>query len=178
MRLALLSCLLMAVVSLPADVSRCGCDPTQPATMEARECGLCREAEKASADVFFLKDNNPRKLNRWLALPRFHVKGGHRLDDLTEAQRTELWTAAIAKAKELWGDDWGLAYNGEKVRTQCHTHIHMGKLLKGIETDRFITVKGPAEIPCPGGEGLWVHAVPGGLHVHTGEQITETVLLR
>jgi hypothetical protein len=50
---------------------------TAPATSSAesmakRECGLCREAEKQPQDtpVFFLKDINPNKPNRWLALPR------------------------------------------------------------------------------------------------------------
>ena len=33
----------------------------------------------------------------------------------------------------MWGDEWGVAYNGERVRTQCHMHLHIGKLLHGIE---------------------------------------------
>ena len=105
---------------------------------------------------------------------------GSRLDTMSEADRTALWTAAIAKAKEMWGDKWGLAYNGNASRTQCHAHIHIGKLLDGIETDNFVVVAGPAQIPVPrDGMGLWVHPVEGGkLHVHLGEQICETVLLR
>jgi hypothetical protein len=40
-------------------------------------------------------------------------------------------------------------------------------------------VSGPAEIPVPeDGGGIWVHPDAGKLHVHLGEQITETVLLR
>ena len=165
-------------VCLKADVAGCGCDPAKPETMTARECGLCREADKATDAVFFLKDSNPRKPNRWLALPKSHWKGGHGLEDLTAAERTALWTAAIKKAQALWGEDWGIAYNGDRVRTQCHAHIHLGKLLKGIETQNFIVVKDPAQIPAPKGEGLWVHPAGHGLHVHLGEQITETVLLR
>jgi hypothetical protein len=158
----------------------CDCDPARPETMTARQCGLCREAEKQPADVevFFLKDINPRKPNRWLALPRKHGSGLHHLHDLSEHDRTVLWTAAIQKARELWGDEWGLAYNGEKVRTQCHTHIHIGKLIQGIETDNFIVVNGPADIPAPPGEGLWIHPVGGKYHVHLGEQTVETTLLR
>jgi hypothetical protein len=78
----------------------------------------------------------------------------------------------------LWGDDWGLAYNGEKVRTQCHTHIHIGKLIKGLETTNYIVVSKPSEIPAKTGEGIWVHPAGVKLHVHLGEQTTETVLLR
>jgi hypothetical protein len=165
-----------------ADVSRCACDVSNPATLAGRECGLCKEAESQPADVpvFFLKDNNPRKPNRWLALPRFHGKGGHALSEMTPDQRTALWAAAIGKAREVWGDRWGLAYNGDIARTQCHAHIHIGKLLEGIETDNFVVVSDVSQIPAPiDGTGLWLHPAPGGkLHVHLGEQVCETVLLR
>jgi hypothetical protein len=164
------------------DITRCACDLSNPETMGARECGLCKEAEKQPPDVtvFFLKDNNPRKPNRWLALPRFHGKGGHPFSEMTVEQRTLLWTAAIGKAKEVWTDQWGIAYNGDLSRTQCHAHVHIGKLLEGIETENFVVVNGPAQIPVPtDGTGLWVHPIPGGkLHVHLSEQICETVLLR
>jgi diadenosine tetraphosphate (Ap4A) HIT family hydrolase len=146
--------------------------------MEARQCGLCREAEKQPTDqpVFFLKDINPAKPHRWLALPRSHA---HSFAALSPAERTELWAGAIAKAKELFNDDsWGLATNGRAVVTQCHTHIHIGKLLAGIETDNFVTVSKPEEIPVPENEGFWIHPAGGKLHVHRGEQVTETVLLR
>lgn len=159
----------------------CDCDPARPATLETRPCSLCREAEKQPADipVFFLKDINPRKPNRWLALPRKHYNGRHHLSEMPAAERAVLWRAAIAKAMELCGDDWGLAYNGEKVRTQCHTHIHIGKLLQGVEEGRFVVVRDASKIPAPPGEGLWVHPIAGGrMHVHLGEQATETVLLR
>jgi hypothetical protein len=164
------------------DVTHCACDVSKPETLAGRECGLCKEAEMHPPDtaIFFLKDNNPRKPNRWLALPRFHTQGGHGLAGMTPEQRTELWTAAIAKGKEVWGDKWGIAYNGDLARTQCHGHVHIGKLLEGIETDNFIVVDGPAQIPAPkDGTGLWVHPMAGGkLHVHLNEQVCETVLLR
>ena len=162
--------------------AECNCNPAKPETMVERQCSLCREAEKQPPDVvwFYLKDNNPRKPNRWLVLSRQHGSGLHHLHELPKPLRTELWKAAIAKGQELWGDEWGLAYNGEKVRTQCHTHIHIGKLLHGIETENVITVRGPEDIPAPPGEGLWIHPVGrnGRLHVHLGEQTTETTLLR
>jgi hypothetical protein len=164
-----------------ADVTGCACDAAHPETLEARECALCREAEAQPAQpaIFFLKDANPRKSNRTLALPRFHGKAQHSLADMTPEQRTMLWSAAIEKAKSLWGGDWGLAVNGDMARTQCHAHIHIGKLLEGVETSRFVAVDGPSQIPVPeDGTGLWVHPESGKLHVHVAEQITETVLLR
>ena len=157
----------------------CACDPANPESMKVRPCSLCNEAEKhASEEIFFLKDINPRKPNRWLVLPRMHGTGQHHLYDLPPKLRTRLWEAAIARAKELWGDEWGLAYNGEKVRTQCHTHIHIGKLLKGVERDNFIVVSGASKIPAPKEGGVWVHPHGKRLHVHLGEQTCETVLLR
>jgi hypothetical protein len=165
-----------------ADIADCACDPKKPETMERRECGLCREAEKQPAGpaVFFLKDINPRKPNRWLALPRSHGKTpAHALAEMTPAERTELWTAAIEKARSLFGDQWGVALNGDYSRTQCHMHVHVGKLLEGLETEDVKVVDGPADIPLPAdGDGLWIHQHGGKLHVHFGEQITETVLLR
>jgi CDP-diacylglycerol pyrophosphatase len=165
--------LLLAVV--------CDCDPSSSEKMAARQCGLCREAEKqpAGADVFFLKDINPRKPGRWLALPRKHIAQHHSMAEMTPAERAALWTAAIAKGKELFGGEWALAINGDLARTQCHTHIHIGRLVPGVEIDGYIVVNSPAEIPQPtDGTGLWVHPAGNQLHVHTGEQITEAVLLR
>lgn len=176
--------LLLAVIAIPlAADTKCDCDPSQPETMKARQCSLCVEAEKRPPDqiVFFLKDANPRKANRLLALPRAHSMGIHRMADLPPATQVELWTAAIAKARELFPKgDWGVAYNGDHVRTQCHVHVHIGRLLPGIETSNFVVVDGPAGIPAPAdSSGYWVHPIEGGkLHVHKGEQINETVLLR
>jgi CDP-diacylglycerol pyrophosphatase len=182
MRIHLVAVLsLLASGLLRADVRGCACDAAKPETMQARECGLCREAEKQPGDkpFFFLKDINPRKPNRWLVLPRHHGNGPHALADMSQAERTEFWTIAIARARELWGDNWGLAINGDESRTQCHIHIHIGKLLEGIETRNILVVDGPAQIPVPkDGSGLWVHPDKGKLHVHLGEQITETVLMR
>lgn len=177
--------LLSCFVLFPAlaDVSGCACDPARPESMKGRPCSLCAEAEKhpAGAEFFFLKDNNPRKPNRWLLLPRSHAHDGPAtLAGMTAAQRTRLWRAAIARARELWGDGWGIAYNGDKVRTQCHGHIHLGKLLQGVELDRdFIVISRPEQIPVPkDGTGLWIHPAGNRLHVHLGEQTCETVLLR
>ena len=169
--------LVLALV-LRGDVRECRCDVANAESMAAKECALCREAEKQPADVavFFLKDINPRKPNRWLALPRAHV---HELWNMSPAARLVLWNATIEKAKSLWGDQWGLAVNGDERRTQCHAHIHIGKLMPDAETPNFVVVDGPADIPIPtDGTGFWVHPVAGKLHVHSGEQVTEFVLMR
>jgi hypothetical protein len=178
-RLSVFALLFLAGCGIAA-ATDCTCDLKVPESMLARQCGLCREAELQPAEtkIFFLKDVSPRKPNRWLALPRSHGTANHELHDMSPAERTALWTAAIAKAKSVWGNDWGLAYNGIKVRTQCHTHIHIGKLLAGIETSHFIVVSNPSEIQAPAGEGIWVHPSGSRLHVHLGEQATETVLFR
>jgi hypothetical protein len=175
--------LLAALAVLPAlgQVRNCDCDLARPETLAARDCGLCREAEKQTPDteIFFLKDINPRKPNRLLALPRKHGPGTHSLAAMTPDERTRLWTAAIEKASSLWGTQWALAVNGDDVRTQCHAHIHIGKLIDGLETATLVEVRSAAEIPVPDdGSGLWVHPEGSRLHVHLREQLTETVLLR
>lgn len=183
-RLSLFAALLIAgaAITAPAVAApiECACDTGNPASMAVRQCGLCKQAEAQPADakIFFLKDTNPRKPNRWLVLPRPHGAANHELNEMSAADRTALWTAAIGKAKELWGPEWGVAYNGVQVRTQCHAHIHIGKLLKGIETGKFIVVAKPSQIPARSGEGLWIHPSGTRMHVHLGEQTTETVLLR
>lgn len=157
----------------------CPCNPHDPDTLKQRQCSLCEQVEKDPADlVVFVRDTNPRKADRWLALPHEHSPGLHRMDALSASARAQLWAAAIAKAKELWGDQWGVAYNAEKFHTQCHVHVHIGKLLDGVEWGEFIVVDTPDQIPLPGEDGLWIHPVNGKLHVHIGEQVTENVLLR
>jgi len=170
----------------------CPCDAKEPATLKERQCALCAEAEKqpAGSVFFFVKDTNPLKPDRWLTLSRQHstgitipltngiTVGPHQISALPAATRAEVWRAAFAKAKELWGDQWGVAYNAEKLHTQCHVHIHIGKLIDGVEWGEFKVVNGPEEIPLPGTGGLWIHPVDGKLHVHLEPGETENVLLR
>jgi diadenosine tetraphosphate (Ap4A) HIT family hydrolase len=170
------------LANVQADVRNCQCDTTSmPAMLAHRECSLCIEADKQPAyiEVFFLKDHNPTKPNRILVLPRVHAPGSHPLSSLSADTRHVLWAAAITKAQETWGDAWAIAYNGEERRTQCHTHLHIGKLLPGQETPGFKVVEHASEIPAPAaGTGLWIHPVDGKLHVHLGQQVNETVLMR
>lgn len=169
---------LFAATALQADIVSCSCDPTHPETLKARECGLCREAEKqpASTVIFVLKDINPTKPGRWLILPRQHERS---IEQLPAEIRAQLWARAITEAKARFGDDWGIAYNAPSVQTQCHVHLHIGRLIPGVETNNFITVTKIEDIPPPPpGEGIWVHPQGNLFHVHGGEQITETVLVR
>jgi hypothetical protein len=160
--------------------TQCSCDASIPDTLNARQCSLTKVTEEQPRDalIFFLPDANPKKPNRLLALPRQQSTGMQRIADLTPEIRVALWNQAIDKAKEKWGDRWGIAYNGDNVRTQCHVHIHIGRLIEGVEAGEFVVVDGPGQIPTPGKDGYWIHPVNGKLHVHTGEQICETVLLR
>jgi diadenosine tetraphosphate (Ap4A) HIT family hydrolase len=171
---------LLAVVAAPADISKCACDPARPETMKARECSLCGEAEKQppDAEFFVLKDINPRKPNRWLVLPRAHGAAGHDLHELDPATRTRYWKRAIEEAQARFGDGWGIAYNGWRVRTQCHTHLHIGRWLPAAENGNFKFIRRVEDIPAPEDGGVLVHPVKGGFHVHTGENIMETALLR
>jgi hypothetical protein len=165
--------------------------------MEARQCSLCREAEKQPPGglLFFLKDNNPRKPNRWLVLPRAHAPGMHDVADLKPKQRAEFWRATVEKARAMWGDEWGLAVNGDGVRTQCHGHVHIGKLLERAAKEDVLlnaegavvpgnapkVVNGAAKIPTPeAGEAMWIHPHGEKLHVHLEDRgrATEFVLMR
>jgi diadenosine tetraphosphate (Ap4A) HIT family hydrolase len=175
--------LLLCALGLPAaELDRCACDISHAEAMVAHDCSLCREAEKqpAAAPLFFLKDNSPLKPHQWLILPRSHVSDGRLpLSKLSADERTAFWTAAIARARDMFGERWALALNGDETRTQCHTHVHLGRLLEGVEHGRPLVIASPADIPVPGdGSGLWIHAAGGKLHVHQGEQGTEGVLER
>jgi hypothetical protein len=176
---------LLAAAGAWAQAVACLCDHADAATLESRPCSLCQEAEKHSRPpgdgpaVFFLKDSNPRKPNRTLALPVKHGKGQQDLGDLSPEERLILWKAAMAKAQELWPGAWGLAVNSSTVRTQCHIHIHIGKLIEGVDEATAVTVSGPEQFPVPPpGLGLWIHPVPEGYHVHVDRETAEPVLMR
>ena len=164
-----------------ADVRECSCDLAEPATAQVRACSLCLEAAKhpPSERIIVLRDNDPAKPNRWLVVPRAVFDGANPLVRMSDAERLELWSTAIAKAKEVWGDAWGIAMNGDIARRQCHAHIHVGKLLDGKEDDNGFYVDGAAQLPAiADGTGLWFHPVNGKLHVHKGDQATELVLMK
>jgi hypothetical protein len=173
--LVLIPVLLLAFV---ADIRGCVCDPAHPDTMQGRECGLTEAAVKDldSAPVFFVKDANPTKPNRWLAIPHaLH----HTLDDMTPAERNAYWSAAIEKARSLWQDSWAIAVNSDERRTQCQLHAHIGKLLDTTDRTGGILVDKVEEIPVPPpGTGIWIHPEGSKLRVHPGQSAPETGLMR
>jgi diadenosine tetraphosphate (Ap4A) HIT family hydrolase len=186
------------IVFKPDYQSRCPCDHSIVETLLAYpQCSLCLESEFHNPDVpyFFVQDIDPSKPNRWLILPRAHEKGIQNLSDLSAAVRGKFWAAAVRKAEELWGQQWGLAVNGELARSQCHAHAHIGKLMNGVEGNQFLykigrsrvpgnapkIVKGPDLIKAPAkGAAFWIHPVEGGLHVHVEDRtaVAEFVLMR
>lgn len=172
---------LLFALAASADVRDCVCTLTSPDIGQTRGCSLCIEAEKHPLyeTVFLVKDNDPTKPNRWLILPRAAYDGANPLAQMPAAERLALWTMAIVKGRELWGDSWAVAMNGDIARKQCHQHIHVGKLLDGKETDTGFYIDKPEQLPAiSDGTGLWFHPVGKRLHVHPGDQITETVLMR
>ena len=174
--------MLLLLQATHADVRNCQCDVTRPETLDTRECSLCKsaEAQPETPAYFVLRDVNPNKPHRWLAVPRAHGLNPQHLGNMTVDERNAYWTFTIAKAHEFWpDDDWGLAVNSLERRTQCHAHIHLGKVREGVETDTFTVVAGPAAIPLPrDGDGLFVHRANGKLHVHTGNDAPELLLER
>ena len=80
--------------------------------------------------------------------------------------------------QEKFGDDWGIAYNSWHVRTQCHLHLHVGRFIRASENSKYKLVRRPEDFPAPVDVGVMIHPVPGGYHVHSGERIMETMLLR
>src|SRR5436309_755354 len=115
MRMVALAALWVVWSNVALAQTACPCDPKDPDTLKERQCALCAAAEKLppGIHVFFLQDTSPRKPNRWLALPRQHSPGMHEMSALDASERAELWRDAIAKAKELWGERWAVAYNAE-----------------------------------------------------------------
>lgn len=189
----------LVVLSSPAarsDIRGCECSLESSLTSNVRGCSLCLEAARQSeAEGFFLlKDANQTKPNRWLALPRKAYDGVNPLSRMSAEDRLALWNLAIRQGEKLWGGNWGVAMNGDISRTQCHMHVHIGKLLENQEPGEFRPspqapedpkraeghyADGPADLPAlSDGTGLWFHPVGKRLHVHAGEQTTESVLMR
>ena len=69
----------------------------------------------------------------------------------------------------------GLAFGHEGAE-----RLFRGRLTQhAAENPAFVEVDSPAGISIPtDGAGFWVHPVSNKLHVHSGEQVTEFVLMR
>lgn len=170
-------CGLLPLVPMP--VVDCPCDHERPASISGRVCSLCDTAESAEEEIYFLKDINPHKPNRYLALPKRHGHGLQSTFDLSDAFRADLWQAAAERAEELYPGRWGLAQNSHYFRTQCHAHIHIGPLSPEVEDSGGTLYTSFAEVPNVGPEqGIWLHPKDGGLCVHLDRDLAEIVLLR
>jgi diadenosine tetraphosphate (Ap4A) HIT family hydrolase len=157
----------------------CPCDHAKPETLKARVCSLCGTAATQTGDVYFLKDINPSKPNRYLALPKAHESGVQAIGQLPDGLRTQLWREAIVKAKELFGERWGLAHNGHFFRTQCHAHLHMGPLSPEVEEVNGKLYDDPKDFPVTADDqGIWVHPKDKRYCVHLDRDLTEVVLIR
>ncbi|MDQ1471137.1 MAG: CDP-diacylglycerol pyrophosphatase [Bryobacterales bacterium] len=178
--------LLLAACAGQADVRNCNCDLASPSVSETRSCSLCLEAEKhpSTERVVLTRDIDPTKPNRWLAIPRATYDGANPLAQMPAEERLLLWNTAVTKAKEVWGADaWAIAMNGDISRRQCHAHVHIGKLLDEKKSEQIETagifLDGPVDLPAiSDGTGIWFHPIGNRLHVHLGDQTTETVLMR
>jgi hypothetical protein len=55
----------------------------------------------------------------------------------------------------------------------------MGRFIKAAEQKKYRVIRSLSEIPVDPGKGVWIHPVDKNrYHVHTGEEITETALVR
>ncbi len=168
--------LLLAALATKADVRTCECDVARPDVAKIPGCSLCAVAERQPAGdgVFLLKDIDPKKPSRWLALPRQHYDGPYPLNRMTRKERTDFWNAAIAKGQAMWGPDWAIAVNSDYRRLQCHIHAHIDRMRPGLEVAGGLYVDRPEEIPVhPDGMGLWFHPVGSRLHVHYDAEAPE-----
>lgn len=166
------------LLALVADVRGCTCDPAVSTSMTGRECSLTRIAVEEPGDppVFFIRDANPSKPDRMLAIPH---SLRHTLDDLTPDERNALWTAVIEKARTLWNDRWAVAINSEEKRTQCQLHVHIGKLLDDVSAGGGVLVGRVEDIPLPAkGNGLWIQPEGNSFRVHLNEPAGELNLMR
>ena len=77
--------------------------------MKARQCSLCEAAEAQPHDVkiFFLRDKNPAKSHRWLALPRAHWAANHELSEMAAAGRTGSCGAPPSRKRRASGETSG-----------------------------------------------------------------------
>ncbi len=173
----LVCCGLIPLVPMP--VVDCPCDHSRVESLESRVCSLCGTAETASDEIYFLKDINPHKPNRYLALPKAHGAGYQSTADLSAVSRSELWRRAAQRAEELYPGRWGLAQNSNVFRTQCHAHLHIGPLSPEVEDTGGVLHGTFEEFPNVRPEqGIWLHPKDGKYCVHLDRDLAEIVLVR
>ncbi len=163
----------------PMPVVNCPCEHGRPESIESRVCSLCGTADEQTGEIYFLKDINPHKPNRYLALPKAHAGGFQSTAHLPGELRDLLWQRAAERAEQLYPGRWGLAQNSHHFRTQCHAHIHIGPLSPEVEDTGGTRYESVAELPNVGPEqGIWLHPKNGGYCVHLDRDLAEIVLVR
>ena len=163
----------------PMPVVSCPCDHSRPDSLGSRVCSLCETAERESEEIYFLRDINPLKPSRYLALPKSHGSGFQSTADLSGEMRARLWRRAAERAEQLYPGHWGLAQNSHFFRTQCHAHIHIGPLSPEVDDIGGTLVATTEELPNVGPEqGVWLHPRNGMLCVHLDRDLAEIVLVR
>lgn len=164
---------------VPMPVVSCPCDHADAGTLASRVCSLCGTAEQHTDEIYFLKDINPHKPSRYLALPKSHSSGFQSTTDLSASLRADLWRRAADRAEQLYPGRWGLAQNSHYFRTQCHAHIHIGPLSPEVEDVGGTLYRTTSEFPDVGPEqGMWLHPKDGGFCVHLDRDLAEIVLVR
>ena len=176
---AALLCFAGAWIAASRPVVDCPCDHTAPESLQPRVCSLCKTAEDRSGPIYFLKDINPHKPNRYLALPKAHGSGFQSTSSLAPALRAQLWLGAIERAEELFPGRWGIAENSHFFRTQCHAHLHIGPLSAEVDDSDGALYDSTADFPNPAPRGgMWLHPKNGAYCVHLDRDLAEIVLVR
>ncbi len=174
--LLLLAC---ASIAAPRPVVECPCDHAASESLQLRVCSLCKTAEDHSGPIYFLKDINPHKPNRYLALPKTHGSGFQSTSSLAPALRAQLWKSAIERAEDIFPGRWGIAENSHFFRTQCHAHLHIGPLSPEVEDSDGSLYDSTADFPNPAPRGgMWLHPKDGAYCVHLDRDLAEIVLVR
>ncbi|MDE0102777.1 MAG: hypothetical protein OXN89_10390 [Bryobacterales bacterium] len=167
------------IPSVPMPVVDCPCDHTRPESMRERVCSLCGTAERAQSRVYFLKDINPHKPSRHLALPKAHDAGFQSTAHLPPDLRSDLWRGAAERAEQLYPGAWGVAQNSHYFRTQCHAHLHIGPLSPEVDDTGGQLYYRFEDFPNVGPErGVWMHPKQAGYCVHLDRDLAEIVLVR
>ncbi len=159
----------------PYPIFGCPCDEGNPRSLDQTVCGLCGGGQ-GHTDAYVVRDASPAKPNRLLALPPHHAV---ELADLRLDQRTALWTAAIVAARKNFDEDWALAQNSVLFRTQCHAHIHIGRLDPEYRHSGGTIIASPADLPATTTfQGIWVHPRDNGYCFHLDRLHPEALLQR
>ena len=163
---------------VPMPVVNCPCVHGNPETLKSRVCSLCNTAENKTAEIYFLKDINPRKPNRYLALPKSHSREMQSTSELPKGLRSKLWLAAANRGEELFPGTWGVAQNSHYFRTQCHAHLHIGPLSPEVQDVNGTLYSSVDDLPNVRPEnGIWMHPKDGQYCVHLDRDLTEIVLV-